>query len=40
MDGGIKNQLSNKGVKLRLTNIDSSYNYLKIYYIRYFADYQ
>lgn len=40
MDGGIKNQLSNKGVKLRLTKLDSSYNYLKIYYVRYFADYQ
>ena len=40
MDGGIKNQVSNKGIKLQLKNLDSSYNYLKIYYIRYFADYQ
>ena len=40
MDGGIKNQLSNKGVKLQLKNLDPSYNYLKVYYVRYFADYQ
>lgn len=40
MDGGIKNQLSYKGIKLKLTNLDKSYNYLKIYYVRYFADYQ
>lgn len=40
MDGGIKNQISNKGIQLKLTNIDKSYNYLKIYYVRYFADYQ
>ena len=40
IDGGIKNQLSNKGVRLRLNNIDKSYNYLKVYYVRYFADYQ
>ena len=40
MDGGIKNQLSNKGIKLKLSDIDGSYNYLKIYYVRYFADYQ
>ena len=39
MEGGIKNQTSNKGVRLKLTNIDKSYNYLKIYYVRYFADY-
>lgn len=39
MDGGIKNQSSNKGIKLKLTNIDKSYNYLKVYYVRYFADY-
>jgi hypothetical protein len=39
MDGGIKNQVSNKGIKLQLKNLDSSYNYLKIYYVRYFADY-
>ena len=39
MDGGIKNQLSNKGISLKLTNIDKSYNYLKVYYVRYFADY-
>lgn len=40
IDGGIKNQNSNKGVRLKLTNLDKSYNYLKIYYVRYFADYQ
>ena len=40
MDGGIKNQLSKKGIRLQLSNIDKSYNYLKIYYVRYFADYQ
>lgn len=39
MEGGIKNQSSNKGIRLKLTNIDKSYNYLKIYYVRYFADY-
>ena len=40
MDGGIKNQVSNKGIQLKLTNLDKSYNYLKICYVRYFADYQ
>ena len=40
MDGGIKNQSSNKGIRLKLTNIDRAYNYLKVYYVRYFADYQ
>ena len=40
IDGGIKNQLSDKGIRLKLTNIDKSYNYLRIYYVRYFADYQ
>ena len=40
MDGGIKNQNSNKGIQLKLTDIDKSYNYLKVYYVRYFADYQ
>lgn len=40
VDGGIKNQQTNKGIRLKLTNIDKSYNYLKIYYVRYFADYQ
>ena len=40
MDGGIKNQLTNKGIKLQLDNIDKSYNYIKVYYVRYFADYQ
>ena len=39
MDGGIKNQNSYKGISLRLNNIDKSYNYLKVYYVRYFADY-
>ena len=40
IDGGIKNELSDKGIKLKLTNVDKSYNYLKIYCLRYFADYQ
>ena len=40
IDGGIKNQLSNKGIRLKLSNIDKSYNYFKVYYVRYFADYQ
>ena len=40
IDGGIKNQNSYKGVYLKLTNIDKSYNYLRVYYLRYFADYQ
>jgi len=40
MDGGIKNQSANKGIQLKLTNLDKSYNYLKVYYVRYFADYQ
>jgi len=39
MDGGIKNQETNKGIKLKLSNLDNSYNYLKVYYVRYFADY-
>ena len=40
MDGGIKNQLTDKGVQLRLNNLDKSYNYLRVYYVRYFADYE
>ena len=40
IDGGIKNQISNKGIKLKIENLDKSYNYLKVYYVRYFADYQ
>ena len=40
MEGGIKNQESNKGIKLKLTNLDGVYNYLKVSYVRYFADYQ
>lgn len=40
IDGGIKNQNSNKGINLQLTNLDNSYSYLKVYYVRYFADYQ
>ena len=40
MDGGIKNQNSNKGISLKITNLDKSYNYLRVYYVRYFADYQ
>ena len=40
IDGGIKNQDSFKGIQLRLSNLDKSYNYFKVYYVRYFADYQ
>ena len=40
IDGGIKNQNSNKGIKLIINNLTKSYNYLKVYYVRYFADYQ
>ena len=40
MDGGIKNQNSNKGIELELNNLDKSYNYIKVYQFRYFADYQ
>ncbi len=40
IDGGIKNQISDKGIKIKISNLDSSYNYLKVYYVRYFADYQ
>ena len=40
MDGGIKNQDSNKGIALELSRLDSSYNYIKVYQFRYFADYQ
>ena len=40
MEGGIKNQITNKGIQLKLSNIDKSYNYLRLCYVRYFADYQ
>ncbi len=40
MTGGIKNQNSHKGIKLKLTNLTDAYSYLKVYYVRYFADYQ
>ena len=40
IDGGIKNQLSDKGVIIELRNLDKSYNFIKVYYVRYFADYQ
>lgn len=40
IDGGIKNQLSDKGVIIKLRNLDKSYNFIKVYYVRYFADYQ
>jgi hypothetical protein len=39
MDGGIKNERSNKGVLLKVSNLDTSYSFIKIKYIRYFADY-
>ena len=34
-----KNINTYKQIKLKLTNLDKSYNYFKIYYVRYFADY-
>lgn len=40
IDGGIKNENSQKGIKLEISNIDLSYDYFKVYIIRYFADYQ
>lgn len=40
IDGGIKNENSQKGLKLEISNIDLSYDYFKVYIIRYFADYQ
>lgn len=40
MEGGIKNERSNKGILLKISNLDASYNYIKIRYVRYFADYQ
>lgn len=40
IDGGIKNQNSNKGISIRLSGLDKSYNYIKVYQFRYFADYQ
>ena len=40
MDGGIKNQDSGKGILLEIKNFDASYNYIKLKYVRYFADYQ
>ena len=40
MDGGIKNQSSNKGIQLKITDIKGKFNYFKLYYVRYFADYQ
>lgn len=39
IDGGIKNQSSDKGIRLRIDNLDKSYDYLRVYYVRYFADY-
>ena len=39
IDGGIKNQRTDKGIRLKLTNLDKSYNYIRVYYVRYFADY-
>ena len=39
MEGGIKNMNSHKQIILKISDLDRSYNYLKIYQIRYFADY-
>lgn len=40
IEGGIKNINTYKQIGLKLTNMDKSYNYFKVYYVRYFADYQ
>lgn len=40
MEGGIKNQNSNKGILLQISNLDVAYKYVKVKYVRFFADYQ
>ena len=39
VEGGIKDMNTHKQIILQLYNLDKSYNYLKIYQVRYFADY-
>ena len=39
VEGGIKDMNTHKQIILQLSNLDKSYNYLKIYQVRYFADY-
>lgn len=38
INGGFKNMNSNKGVQLRIENIDQAYDYLVVYYTRSYAD--
>ena len=40
MEGGIKNQNSNKGILLQISNLDVAYKYVKVRYVRFFADYR
>lgn len=40
MEGGIKNQNSNKGILLQISNLDVAYKYVKVRYVRFFADYK
>ena len=40
IEGGIKNQNSNKGILLQISNLDVAYKYIKVRYVRFFADYQ
>ena len=37
IDGGIKNQLSDKGVIIELKNLDKSYNFIKVYLKVYYS---
>lgn len=39
VEGGIKNMNTHKQIVLQLSNLDKSYNYLKVYQVRYLADY-
>lgn len=38
IEGGMRDQNSNKSISLTVTNIDSSYDYLKVYYTRSTSD--
>lgn len=39
VEGGIKNMNTHKQIVLQLSNLDKSYNYFKVYQVRYLADY-
>ena len=39
VEGGIKDMNTHKQIVLQLSNLDKSYNYLKVYQVRYLADY-